>query len=656
MSEYVFPKVYSYTEGSGSGSGSGSGETFGPCDNCGFPPGTNIDTHYINTAVIVSSLVVGSNRCCPAVARETTKPCVNCGFPPGTNIDTHYINTSVVVDIDATGQSACCPAVSRNLPSTKPCTYCGFPEGTSIDTHYIAIGGVVPIDADGIYACCSAVARDPETTFPCVNCGSEPGYIVNTTAVFTQPGQCCPTEPTNNTECDPPCSGCTTCDSEGNCIELNRVPCEIPETFPSGTSIDTHYIDTTETICPLDSYQYCPVLPRDEEDPNKQTTAINVPAKQIVSTEALPNIYKTGDGVLVIKPPANPESPDRPVCKSIIVAEGTVILADKNASDASTTIACLSSSSKVVLNVGPEIVTCKTVQFGSDSSSLSTVSYTSNDRVYTGTVDVGFGGLLLSNVPSVNEVRSLIIAGRNDGSWNGSYGFVTTKEINSIKNIGYNVTENGGVLIKWASSGDTNLDGVVDILDVANILASGKYDSGATDATWSDGDFNYDGILDILDASLFLAGGTYDTGNYLPQTTSFEIAWKPNNKYIPDTSPLVVTTDSIIQNDSNRLYPSSTEWSKACSIMSRWECNAIPGSIFNAGTLSCHDNACISLDFKYPKAGACCQPDDSCVVVKDTPGKAAIQHCEDLQGIWRGYNTACTDQTCSNSQQQISDS
>lgn len=657
MSEYVFPRSYSYTEGSGSGSGSGSGETFGPCEYCGFPPGTSIDTHFIDTGILVSSLAIGSDRCCPVYARPTTKPCVDCGFPPGTNSDTHYIDISVVVDIDATGQAECCPAISRN--STKPCTYCGFPEGTSSDTHYIAITGVVPVDADGIYACCQAIERTPETLFPCISCGSEPGFIVDTTATFDKPSQCCPTELINNTECDPPCSGCTTCDTEGNCVELERVPCEIDGLiWPSGTTPLTHIIDTTETKCPLDLYKHCQVVPRDENDPEKQTTVIDVPAKQIVASMPFPNIYKKGKGTLIIKPPANPSAPNRPICKSIVVADGTVILADKGASNSSTTLACLSPESKIDLSVGPETVICRNVQFGSIPLSSSS-SYTSSSRVYSGTINIGFGGLLIDSVPSINEIRSLLIAGRNDGSWNGSYGFVTNKEVNGIKNIGYNITENGGVLIKWAASGDTNLDGFVDILDVSNILASNKYDSGATNATWIDGDFNYDGMLDILDVSLFLAQGSYDTGNYLPQNTEFQVSWSPDSKSIPENSPIVVSTNDITKIDPVRVYPTTTvteEWNKACSIMTREQCNRMSGSFFNSGTLMCHDDACSSLVPQFPNAGACCKPDNSCVVLTDTTIKTAPEHCQDLQGTWAGYNTTCTDQICSSSTQQISDS
>lgn len=50
----------------------------------------------------------------------------------------------------------------------------------------------------------------------------------------------------------------------------------------------------------------------------------------------------------------------------------------------------------------------------------------------------------------------------------------------------------------FINPGDTNADGVVDVLDFANIMSSGLFDSGAP-AHWGQGDFNADGIVDILD-------------------------------------------------------------------------------------------------------------------------------------------------------------
>ena len=71
----------------------------------------------------------------------------------------------------------------------------------------------------------------------------------------------------------------------------------------------------------------------------------------------------------------------------------------------------------------------------------------------------------------------------------------------------------------FAAPGDTNLDWNVDILDAANFLAGGKFDSG-TPATWNEGDFGYDGVVDILDAADFLSTGLFDAGAYNPPTDS----------------------------------------------------------------------------------------------------------------------------------------
>jgi hypothetical protein len=54
----------------------------------------------------------------------------------------------------------------------------------------------------------------------------------------------------------------------------------------------------------------------------------------------------------------------------------------------------------------------------------------------------------------------------------------------------------------------------VDILDAANFLAGGKFDSGRA-ASWNEGDFGYDGAVDILDAADFLSTGLFDAGPYV---------------------------------------------------------------------------------------------------------------------------------------------
>ena len=65
----------------------------------------------------------------------------------------------------------------------------------------------------------------------------------------------------------------------------------------------------------------------------------------------------------------------------------------------------------------------------------------------------------------------------------------------------------------FAAAGDTNLDWQVDIIDAANFLAGGKFDTGSP-ASWNEGDFTYDGVVDILDAASFLSNGLFDAGAY----------------------------------------------------------------------------------------------------------------------------------------------
>jgi hypothetical protein len=83
----------------------------------------------------------------------------------------------------------------------------------------------------------------------------------------------------------------------------------------------------------------------------------------------------------------------------------------------------------------------------------------------------------------------------------------------SARSIGYNQRPDGSVIFGYAASGDTNLDWQIDILDAANFLTGGKFDTGLP-ATWIEGNFNYDATVDILDAADFFATSLYDAGPY----------------------------------------------------------------------------------------------------------------------------------------------
>jgi hypothetical protein len=135
-----------------------------------------------------------------------------------------------------------------------------------------------------------------------------------------------------------------------------------------------------------------------------------------------------------------------------------------------------------------------------------------------GRLDVGPGGVrIASGGYDLATVRQWLATGWNGGNWNGTRGIVSSSAAATPgRSVGYVVNDDDNSLsIAFAAVGDTNLDGVVDVLDATNIIASGTFDTGMP-ATWGDGDFNTDGVVDVLDVADLVGTGIYDTGAYLP--------------------------------------------------------------------------------------------------------------------------------------------
>ena len=55
------------------------------------------------------------------------------------------------------------------------------------------------------------------------------------------------------------------------------------------------------------------------------------------------------------------------------------------------------------------------------------------------------------------------------------------------------------VLVRYTLSGDANLDGTVDFLDLAKLAQSYNTSVASSSSTWYRGDFNYDGMVDFND-------------------------------------------------------------------------------------------------------------------------------------------------------------
>ncbi|MFM7207187.1 MAG: autotransporter-associated beta strand repeat-containing protein, partial [Planctomycetaceae bacterium] len=136
-----------------------------------------------------------------------------------------------------------------------------------------------------------------------------------------------------------------------------------------------------------------------------------------------------------------------------------------------------------------------------------------------GRFDIGTGRLTVAAGLGESTVRQLLIDGHNGGGWDGTRGIVS-RAMAPGRAVGY-VVDQGQVTVAYAAPGDTNLDGVVDIVDVADMAANFGA-SGPADARWSSGDFTYDLAIDELDMSEFLAAAVFDQGAYL---SASDAAW-----------------------------------------------------------------------------------------------------------------------------------
>jgi len=151
------------------------------------------------------------------------------------------------------------------------------------------------------------------------------------------------------------------------------------------------------------------------------------------------------------------------------------------------------------------------------------------------TLDVGFGEVVLSALimdplgriefgtgrlsiaaAGIAEaaVRQMLILGRNGGAWDGTEGFASRAAgPGRGRALGYVVTPNA-ITIAYAATGDGNLDGIVDLLDVGG-MSAGLDPIEPLGAAWYSGDYNYDGAVDVLDIFDFLSTGLFDQGSYL---------------------------------------------------------------------------------------------------------------------------------------------
>ncbi|MBU6309012.1 MAG: hypothetical protein KJS77_04640, partial [Planctomycetes bacterium] len=148
---------------------------------------------------------------------------------------------------------------------------------------------------------------------------------------------------------------------------------------------------------------------------------------------------------------------------------------------------------------------------------------------FDGLLDIDRATLTVSSGMTQASLVAGLVAGRGDGSWNGSGGITSNAVAASggTRTLGWLDNGDGSFTVGYTGPGDTNLDGQLDVLDAANILMSGRFDTGLA-GTWNAGDFNYDGMIDVLDIVEFIGPGLFDAGPLASQSPAATTASTTN--------------------------------------------------------------------------------------------------------------------------------
>ena len=200
-------------------------------------------------------------------------------------------------------------------------------------------------------------------------------------------------------------------------------------------------------------------------------------------------LVKSGSGSLAVDR-ANDHS------GGVVVQSGTLVL--RHADGLGTGTLQVLGGARVVFDVGTGEVPVAGLTIGAN-----------------GVVDLGRGRVTLPpSAYSLTDVVGALRSGRADGSWTGTSGLTTRHAGAAVGGgLGYVGNDDGSLTVGFAATGDGNLDGLVDILDVSLVLASSRFNT-SDPASWSDGDYNYDGIFDILDVSDLLGTSLFNAGTY----------------------------------------------------------------------------------------------------------------------------------------------
>jgi len=194
-------------------------------------------------------------------------------------------------------------------------------------------------------------------------------------------------------------------------------------------------------------------------------------------------------------------------------------------------------------------VTEGSVRLASAASTASSLTSLVVNDTAAAALDLGAGSVTVA--PGGMTTSALLIdlvAGRRGGSWDGP-GIRSSLVADQVaaglpRALGWISNSDGSLTASYAAPGDTNVDGLVDVLDAANFSTSGKFNFGVG-ATWLEGDFNYDGVVDVLDAADFISTNLFDAGPYGPQALLSGVAAVPEPAMLLPVGALIVATATL---------------------------------------------------------------------------------------------------------------